>query len=531
MHCSPVVTRTLAIAGLLLACSPPASPARAPFVPKSPAPEAQDALMVKPIVGRYRGFNLQGMYKLEWNKASGYKERDFQILSELGFNYARLPIDYKTYTKWGDWLTFLPEKLALIDQAVAWGQQYGVHISINLHQAPGYCVHDPASLKISENQRLDLWSDAEAQAVFVRHWTMFAERYAKVPASHLSFNLINEPGEAGGPENYARIMLRAVAAIRATSPERPIEVDGLSNGTRVVDSLLDAGLRQAVHAYEPHGLTHYAADWVPGSKDWPVPVWPPTRIPKFLYGANKAADGLQSPMVIRGSFPAGTRLEFEVAQVSIGANLELLADDKLVWEHAFKPGKGIGEWAQVVYNERYKIYQNVYNRRYNAVIDKESKRITLRVKAGDWLTLNRIELRRGGESSTIAITPGISTWGIPQAIYEMAADGRITPVEFPNGHAEEFQNFGYLRPWIRLKQSGHDVIVGEFGVYKETPHDTTLRFLEELLTEFRDADLGWAMWDFDGDFGPFNSGRKDVTYEAYRGYQMDRKMMDLLRRY
>jgi hypothetical protein len=43
--------------------------------------------------------------------------------------------------------------------------------------------------------------------------------------------------------------------------------------------------------------------------------------------------------------------------------------------------------------------------------------------------------------------------------------------------------------------------------------------------------IGYALWNFKGDFGILNSNRDDVAYEDWRGHKLDRKMLDLLIKY
>ena len=52
-----------------------------------------------------------------------------------------------------------------------------------------------------------------------------------------------------------------------------------------------------------------------------------------------------------------------------------------------------------------------------------------------------------------------------------------------------------------------------------------------MLNNFENAELGWALWNLDGSFGPVNSGRPEVIYETYQGRRLDRAMFDLLREY
>lgn len=75
------------------------------------------------------------------------------------------------------------------------------------------------------------------------------------------------------------------------------------------------------------------------------------------------------------------------------------------------------------------------------------------------------------------------------------------------------------------------VICGEFGCANYTPHEVVLAWLEDLLSVLKEYNIGWAMWNLRGVFGVFDSNRADVDYENYRGYKLDRKMMNILQKY
>lgn len=86
-----------------------------------------------------------------------------------------------------------------------------------------------------------------------------------------------------------------------------------------------------------------------------------------------------------------------------------------------------------------------------------------------------------------------------------------------------------VRPWQQLEAMGVGVHVGEFGAYRSTPHDVTLRWMRDVLACWREAGWGWALWNFRGAFGVLDSGRSDVTYESFRGHKLDRAMLETLR--
>ncbi|MBI2946266.1 MAG: cellulase family glycosylhydrolase [Verrucomicrobia bacterium] len=213
---------------------------------------------------RWRGFNLLEKFTAERN--APFRESDFEWMAEWGFDFVRLPLSYRCWTDPNDWLLLKESAVKEIDQAVEFGRQYGIHVNLNFHRAPGYCVNPP-------KEPLDLWSDPKALEACAHHWAHFARRYKGIPSSQVSFDLLNEP--AALPENtYASVVKTLVNAIRAEDPERLIIADGLRWGRDPVPSLVDLGLGQSTRGYDPMRISHYKASWVRGSDQWPVPTWP-----------------------------------------------------------------------------------------------------------------------------------------------------------------------------------------------------------------------------------------------------------------
>jgi aryl-phospho-beta-D-glucosidase BglC (GH1 family) len=471
------------------------------------------------------GFNLLGKFTVEWSN-DGYPEADFQMMSDLGFNFVRLPIDYRTYTVPGDWTSYDTEGLTDIDDAVAWGQEYGIHVSINLHRAPGYCVNPPGD-PLPPDQNVSLWNNTAAQQAFASHWRMFAERYQNVPREALSFNLVNEPADVDG-DTYVNAVLPAIQAIREVSPDRIIISDAVEWGNARVDEILDYGVVMSPHFYNPFQITHYKAEWVDGSDSWPEPLWPPQLVSTYFYGSYKSP--WNTPLEIQGDFPAGTEVSLLVNQVSTSADFRVAADGKTVYTHQFSPGPGTGEWETVIYAAEWNIYQNIYNREYAFTLNEDTRQLSMKVYTGDWMTFSRLRIVAPQSSGlpAIEVQPGISDWGVPQASYFVDENGSLLVLQAPAGFEDQFIMNGFLGQWIDLKKSGTPVHVGEWGVYNQTPHDVTLGFIENRLMAMKSAGLGWALWNFRGSFGILDSGRSDVDYENYRGHQLDRQMLDFV---
>jgi aryl-phospho-beta-D-glucosidase BglC (GH1 family) len=76
-----------------------------------------------------KGFNLLGKFDVNFSNY-GYTEEEFIIIRDLGFNFARIPLDYRTYTLAGNWDVFLEDEIAKIDKVIEWGKKYGVHVCL-----------------------------------------------------------------------------------------------------------------------------------------------------------------------------------------------------------------------------------------------------------------------------------------------------------------------------------------------------------------------------------------------------------------
>lgn len=468
---------------------------------------------------RWYGFNLLEKFQKASNKP--FVEEDFRLISEFGFNFVRLPMDYRCWIVDGDWRRFHEATLREIDQAVAWGETYGIHVSLNFHRAPGYTVASPKEAK-------DLWTDPEAQEVCALHWATFARRYKGIPSTRLSFNLMNEPSSIEGA-TYAAVVKRLAEAIRQEDPQRLILCDGLQWGTKPCLELLPLGVAQATRGYSPMYITHYKASWVTGTDTLPVPTWPRVTIPGTLYGPSKPEYG--GALRIAGPFGEAYRLRLRVGVVSSAGTLVVTADGAEVLRRKFVCGPGEGEWKKAEFKEQWNLYQNLYDLDVEARIPAGAKAVEAANVDGDWMQLTELGVtpaREGATEVTLALDTG---WGKkPGAVrYDPAGRGG----SFTGGTAEDRE---WLRqtavvPWQEAQAKGIGVMVGEWGAFNKTPHEVVLRWGEDCLRNWQAAGWGWALWNFRGSFGILDSGRSDVAYEDVRGHQLDRQFLELLQRY
>lgn len=224
---------------------------------------------------RWRGFNLLEMFKPD--RSGVFEERDFDIIAEWGFDFVRLPLSYHWWAKPDPsaWRNLDEKVLKQLDKAVEFGRQRGIHVSINLHRAPGYCVNAP-------QEPLDLWTDEQALDACLFHWAHFAQRYKGLPNKQVSFDLLNEPARVEEAQ-YVKVAKALIATIRAADPDRLIISDGIEFGTKPVFSLVDAKVAQSTRGYAPVQISHWGHKSFPSAPTWPRPAWPLQRGPDDLW--------------------------------------------------------------------------------------------------------------------------------------------------------------------------------------------------------------------------------------------------------
>lgn len=229
---------------------------------------------------RWRGFNLPnlcfppGDFRFGDMVVQGYGkffENEFRWIADWGFNWVRLPISYDWYVRGGNPWMIDDEALRVLDDAVLWGERYGLHVNVGLIHAPGYVNGSDYFLV---NDPFDLWRDEEASVCFNLHWEMFAKRYKGVAADRLSFCLLAEPARTDS-STYGRVMRSAQAAVHAVDPARPIVIEGLHYGTIPQPDLLDVGSTHCCRGYNPLHISHRLAWWVDkGVHDRIPEAWP-----------------------------------------------------------------------------------------------------------------------------------------------------------------------------------------------------------------------------------------------------------------
>ncbi len=223
---------------------------------------------------RWRGFNLLEQFSAhsEHHPHGPFREDDFRFLADHGFNFVRLPLDYRLLLVDEKPFTHNPAAWSALDDALAFGERHNVHVNIAIHRAPGYCCNPPF-------ETVDLFRDAAPRDLFIWFWQQFATRYKNVDPAHLSFNLLNEPAAPSREQAVAAVMRAALKEIHAVRADRVVIADGLCWGRwggagTPSFALANDPIAQSVHCYEPAWLTFHQMNKKDPFLNGPAPTWP-----------------------------------------------------------------------------------------------------------------------------------------------------------------------------------------------------------------------------------------------------------------
>jgi endoglucanase len=249
----------------------------------------QSASAANPIP-RWRGFNLLDYFSpLHGGGGNKSKEDDFKWMKDWGFDFVRIPMAYPSYLKFDRSKNITPEEvyqfdeeiLDKIEELVDTAHKYNLHVSLNLHRAPGYCIN------AGFYEPYVLWTDDKALEAFCFHWEMWAKKFKNVSRDKISFDLVNEPAMRNDPndqhsplvpvpgELYRKVAKAAAEAIRSANPNHLVIADGNDVGNKVINEIIDLDIAQSCRGYYPGEISHYQAPWAfKYPEKNPIPVWP-----------------------------------------------------------------------------------------------------------------------------------------------------------------------------------------------------------------------------------------------------------------
>jgi aryl-phospho-beta-D-glucosidase BglC (GH1 family) len=239
---------------------------------------------------RWKGFNVLDFFSPNPEPTKHpTTEEHFKWIHDWGFDFIRVPIAYPYYLNIDRSKDIQPDDVYKINtkatdrinSLVQLAHKHNMHVSLNLHRAPGYCInagfHEP----------FNLWKDEAAQQAFYFHWNFWAKQYKNVSSKKISFDLVNEPSmredlndqhSKSGPvpgDIYRKVAKGAAEAIRKENPSHLIIADGNNVGNSPIPEIIDLNIAQSCRGYYPGSISHYKAPWAnKDTTNLPEPKWP-----------------------------------------------------------------------------------------------------------------------------------------------------------------------------------------------------------------------------------------------------------------
>ncbi len=239
---------------------------------------------------RWKGFNVLDFFHPDSRVRRQHTTQEhFRWMADWGFDFIRVPIAYPYYVDFDRTRPINKEEVYHINvervhevmELVEQANDQGLHVSLNLHRAPGFCVN------AGFQEPYNLWTDPEAMEAFVFHWAYWAKVLKNKGQKHISFDLLNEPcfredmndqfsrRSAVPKDLYRNLIVKGFDAIRMANPKHLVIADGNNIGTEVIDNISYLDVAQSCRGYAPGLVSHYKAPWVfQHPEDLPTVTWP-----------------------------------------------------------------------------------------------------------------------------------------------------------------------------------------------------------------------------------------------------------------
>ena len=179
-------------------------------------------LTVKGLLERGVGFAVRrGTNVSHWlsqskrrgeERRSFFTKEDVALAAQLGFDHLRLPVDEEQLFDEGG--RPVAEAFLLLDAALDWCAEHRLRAIVDLHILRSH--------HFNEGEK-PLWTDPAAQERFLDLWRQLSARLSKRPLDQVAYELMNEP-VADDPEEWNRLLERAVKTVRALEPKRTLVI-------------------------------------------------------------------------------------------------------------------------------------------------------------------------------------------------------------------------------------------------------------------------------------------------------------------
>lgn len=482
---------------------------------------------------KWRGTTL-ALDTMERSEGRAYfAETDIKAVSLMGFNFVRVMLDYREFTREDDGFLYDEKMLENFDSMIGWFIQYGIHASINIHVAPGYHTDDGTTLM----------EDEIAYQRCVELWKVLAARYANVSPNALSYNLLNEPDLwVFTEESYAALCSDLVAVVREADADKLIFSDGMLGGGWArscpsrPNTLLDPSIGQTIHIYpfDANNQSNFIS----------MLQWPYDEMPSISGNIN--CEG--STLTLEGDFPQGTVVRAYVRNitgVNEGNSLVLKADNGK--EYVSEPLDGFDEnggydysidyeWGNALVRFDYWADYDHNGYEVSFTLDEAAGSLLLTTDSGD-LSVGLFEIliltpceteqqylvplcfsgyyflyENGAYNATyIALT---EDWVDDSCTVRITGDGTFT-CDNPNGTTDVFDMNtleGYIREWKEWSDATDTPIMcNEFEELIGLPVEARVKYMQSIIELLEKYEIPWCIYS--------NNLEGPLCHEAQAQYQ------------
>lgn len=405
------------------------------------------------------------------NSCTDFRETDIKFLADNGFNFARIFFSFSTlrfpdYPEDGRLVN--ENELRDLDQLIAWGIEYGVHIQIAMSFYLDESGNDKTDASIAAN---------DAQWAMVQdYWTMLARRYAGISSRYLTFDLSNEvQPQAGDDFSYAADKLgELVASVRVADAQRVLLYSCDLNWVETTASL---GLAVGCHAYYPKYITTTGYEYAE-QNPYAVASWPQSWFPMGM-----VQDGAV-PLVIQGNL-SGAELSFHVWDGMEGTEISVRTDGAPV-ETVVLSGGTPTEDGNFQYFEQL----------HSMTLPQGTAEVEIQISEGGYAKIDTI-LVSGTMGDVVMVPHDIGDYpdrSEPLPII-VRNDGTYTNSEDRMVDGAEIYRVA-VKPYQNIAaQYGVGFMVNEFGIFGANvnwDNDVVVAYHDTVLQMLTEQDIGWC---------------------------------------
>ena len=409
------------------------------------------------------------------NFCTDFRETDIQFLADNGFNFARIFFSFSTlrfpdYPEDGRLVN--ENELRDLDQLIAWGMEYGVHIQI----AMSFYLDEGGN-----DKTVDSIASNDAQWAMVQdYWTMLARRYAGIPSRYLTFDLSNEiqPGEEDNLAYAESKLSELVSAVRMADAQRVLLHAFPANpNPDWVQAVASIGVGIGCHPYYPQYIATTGYEYAE-QNPYAVPSWPQPWFPMGM-----VQDGAV-PLVIQGDL-SGAALSLHVWDGMEGTEISVRADGAPV-ETVVLSGGVPTEDGNFQYFEQL----------YTMTLPQGTAEVEIQISEGGYAKIDTIIIS-GAMGDVVMVPHDIGDYPdrsepLPLIVRE---DGTYTNSEDRMIDGAELYRVD-VQPYQDIAaQYGVGFMVSEFGIFGANvnwDNDVVVAYHDTVLQMLTEQNIGWC---------------------------------------